>query len=203
MKEKIGILIEKYFQANTSLEEENILKEYFQGDFVADEYVQYGALFVSLSEQKKEKYHESVSINGNKTPIGSQERKILGMYPESFQFVSRIAAGLILLFGLYAGFNGLVFQQTDQIADTFDNPYEAYQATIKAMHKVVLYMDQGRQHTASLSAIENGMAKAESLKIISESFSIVKEDISPVQDGIEKAKRIAIWDRVNHLLRVR
>lgn len=48
-------LLESYFEGNTSLEEENILKNYFSGGVIADELVQYQPIFAGLKTAKEER----------------------------------------------------------------------------------------------------------------------------------------------------
>lgn len=54
MKKNIDILLEKYFGAETSLEEEKILKEYFRSGKVDDKHEKYRALFCTFDREKEQ-----------------------------------------------------------------------------------------------------------------------------------------------------
>ncbi len=77
---KIDRLLEKYFEANTSLEEERILKDFFTKEAVPEHLIQYKSFFGAF-----EKYKEEVHKPGIRLP----EKKF---YPR------RIAAAAIILF---------------------------------------------------------------------------------------------------------
>lgn len=56
-------LLEKYFEASTSLAEEKVLKAYFNSKDVAPHLSQYKALFVELSKSKGEKFERVLPLN--------------------------------------------------------------------------------------------------------------------------------------------
>lgn len=60
--DRIKIIIEKYFEANTTLAEEETLKAYFKSDQVAPELEPYAPMFNYLKEAKKERFTKQVSL---------------------------------------------------------------------------------------------------------------------------------------------
>ncbi len=200
MENKIKKLLEKYFEAQTSLEEEKVLMDYFHKHDIPDEFLPYKAMFETFSKQGQEMFSGGAIVNNARIQRNGKERKILGMYPESFRFVSRIAAGLIFLVSIYIGFNSDLLDKHVQVEDTFSDPYVAYQVTLKAINQVTQYMDKGMQHTAGLAVFNNGLEKAEPLEKVNDIFNKAGNELKSVQDGVAEAERISIWSEVNRQL---
>ena len=55
-------LLEKYFEANTTVGEEDILRDYFDKDHVAPHLQQYASLFNYFKEAKEERYTKKVAL---------------------------------------------------------------------------------------------------------------------------------------------
>jgi hypothetical protein len=79
-------LIKKYLDAETSLNEETILRNYFMGD-VEEHHNIYKPLFTYFELASKETYKENVVKNNNWSWM-------------------RIAASIVLVIGLYFGYQG-------------------------------------------------------------------------------------------------
>jgi len=88
---KIKILIDKYFEAQTSLDEEEYLRQYFQSDEVLEELEMYQPLFQYFSVEREQKNNSPVLV-----PLTENRPKI----KRSPQWTSFAAACLLLLFGL-------------------------------------------------------------------------------------------------------
>jgi len=140
--EKIERLIEKYFEGNTSLEEEENLRTYFQGDQIADRLQSYRDQFAYSSELGKKELRkefdplEKIDFKGststsdekdNQATTGSQlNKKVL--------WTLRIAAGFILLL---AGFSaGLLVNQQQQASG---EQVAALQEEIEQMKTALVY----------------------------------------------------------------
>lgn len=59
---RIERLLEKYFEANTSLEEEKILKDFFTKETVPDHLIQYKGFFGSFEKVKKEVHGTEIKL---------------------------------------------------------------------------------------------------------------------------------------------
>lgn len=91
--ENINNLLEKYFRAETSIAEEQQLKNYFTSDRVLDEHLPYRALFETFSAEALQK----MPVRNVKTVRKSN--KVLWLRSIS---VSGIAASLILAFWFFS-----------------------------------------------------------------------------------------------------
>lgn len=146
---KIKALLEKYFDGNTSLEEEKTLKNYFKQDQIAPDLEAYKGLFgYFTTEQKvqlspgfdarlKEKIHPPLQHKGIRT----------------LQFSwMRVAAAVLLLVAVF--FTARQWQQTIPQHTTVDwskyeseNPEDAYEATMAALALVSKKMKTGEKET--------------------------------------------------------
>lgn len=116
--DKIEKLLEKYFDATTSITEENELHDYFSSQKVAPHLEKYKILFVYFEKEKTQ--HYSKSIIGKS---GNQKAKWFA-----------IAASVVILLGVsffYINYE----KQPEKIATlgTYNNPEIAFKETQKAL----------------------------------------------------------------------
>lgn len=129
-------LIEKYNNAETTLEEEVQLKAYFLGDNVAPHLEHYKTMFQYFSESKQEQYTKDVPLNSKKTKL--------------YQWIS-VAAVAVLMLGL--------------VVPTFIGPTEeekqeallAYNQTMEALSLVSIGMNEGKQQLNSLVLVSDNL----------------------------------------------
>jgi hypothetical protein len=115
---KIEALLEKYFEGETSIAEENELKNYFSSSNVADHLEQYRSLFGYFVEAKEQKLTNNVTLI-------SKKRKVAWL---------SVAASIVVMFGIgmYSYFNVNTIKE-DRELGTYDDPEEAFIATQKAL----------------------------------------------------------------------
>ncbi len=111
-------LLEKYFEGETSIVEENELKNYFSSPDVAPHLEQYKPLFGYFAEAKKENFEKDV-------PLISKKKKTAWL---------SIAASIAVLIGAgtYVYFNANEVKENNELG-TYENPKEALEATQKAL----------------------------------------------------------------------
>ncbi|SFD86025.1 hypothetical protein [Flavobacterium phragmitis] len=119
---KIEDILEKYFQGETSIAEENQLKEYFSSSNVAQHLEQYKPMFgyFSLAKEQKSTYE---------IPLQSKKRNVAWL---------SIAASAVVLLGIGTYFFVSEKNDTTAVASqtelgTYDDPQEALKATQKAL----------------------------------------------------------------------
>ncbi|MBW1658755.1 hypothetical protein [Flavobacterium quisquiliarum] len=119
---KIEDILEKYFQGETSIAEENQLKEYFSSSNVAQHLEQYKPMFgyFSLAKEQKSTYE---------IPLQSKKRNVAWL---------SIAASAVVLLGIGTYFFVSEKNDTTAVASqtelgTYDDPEEALKATQKAL----------------------------------------------------------------------
>ena len=134
---KIEKLLDKYFEATTTVDEEKALREYFTGRDVAPHLSQYSPLFSYLSQAKEERFTRQV-------PLRSRS-----FY---YRWMS-IAAVAVLAFGIYFGNDSYQNYQEQKEAEY------AYNETRKALSLLASNLDRGKEKVAYLNEFEQAKQK--------------------------------------------
>ena len=117
---KIENILEKYFQGETNIAEENELKEYFSSPNVAQHLKQYQPIFGYFSHVKEQKTTHEI-------PLQTKKRNVAWL---------SIAASVVVLLGigtyLYTSENTTPVVSQSELG-TYDDPEEALAATQKAL----------------------------------------------------------------------
>ena len=126
---KIEELLQKYWDCETSLEEEKQLHEYFSNEHVPDQWKETATLFHYFEQQK----NKSVNPQFDKTVLG-QLKKPQGKVTNLVQTSLKIAAGVAVLLAAVF-FVRQEIRKNDSVAmeDTFDDPKKALEETKKAL----------------------------------------------------------------------
>ncbi len=130
---KIEALLAKYWECETSLEEENQLREYFNQQDIPAQFKEAAALFVYFGEQRNKQVNE---ITFDKTVVDKIQAK-----PKDKSKVvrlmynfSRIAAGLIVVVVATYYIRTEIRKTTPQeMVDTYSDPKLAFEETKKAL----------------------------------------------------------------------
>ncbi|MDP3679925.1 MAG: hypothetical protein Q8R22_03710 [Flavobacterium sp.] len=119
---KIEDLLEKYFQGETSIAEENELRNYFSSSNVAQHLEQYKPLFGYFSLAKEHQFTPEIPI----LPRPRDKKR-------NVAWIS-IAASVVVLLGIgtYAYYSADVVNKNQDLG-TYDDPEEAFRATQKAL----------------------------------------------------------------------
>ena len=118
--DRIEILIEKYFEGETSIAEEKELKAYFSSSDVAQHLEQYKPIFGYFSQVKQQKSTQEI-------PLKTKKRNVAWL---------SIAASAVVLLGIgtfyFAGEKTTPVVAQSELG-TYDDPEEALKATQKAL----------------------------------------------------------------------
>lgn len=134
--QKINILLQKYFEAETTLDEENELITYFNSNEVTEELKPYTSIFSGLKELAEQENPELGDDLMNYILESEHKEKLL--YRWMWQIVTGVAASVILV--LLA----VNFYSTDnQWKDTFKDPDQAYVEATKTLEFVAGKYNQG------------------------------------------------------------
>lgn len=124
---KIESILEKYFQGETTIAEENQLKEYFSSPDVAQHLEQYKPMFGYFSQAKEQK-------STYEMPLIPKSR----IKKRNVTWLS-IAASVVVLLGIggtylyVSGQNSTIAEAPQTELGTYENPEEALKATQKAL----------------------------------------------------------------------
>ncbi|MGC3943902.1 MAG: hypothetical protein QM762_05085 [Chryseolinea sp.] len=129
---KLQHLLQKYWDGDTTLEEEQLLKDYFQSSEVSDEMRDVAAMFQYFNQAKKNSLND---ISFDRTLIDKvsgkpQEGRVRNLLFNSM----RIAAGVVVVMAATWFIRNEIRQSTPQEAvDTYDDPKLAFEETKKAL----------------------------------------------------------------------
>lgn len=145
---KIEILLEKYFQGETTIVEEKELRTYFSSSDVATHLEQYKPLFVYFSETKEEKSRE---VLPEFKTVRSKKRSFTGMY---------IAASVLVLLGI----GTYVFNRDNPVSEkrelgTYDDPKVAFKETQKALALLSIHVNTGIESVQLIHEYDNSKGK--------------------------------------------
>jgi hypothetical protein len=116
-------LLEKYFNAETTIAEEKDLKLYFSSQDVAPHLEQYKPMFGYFSKQEEQKFDKALPLKTKK---------------HYARWIS-VAASVVLLSGLLTFYN---VQQQEELG-TYDDPEVAFRETQKALQMLSTNVNVG------------------------------------------------------------
>lgn len=131
--DRIEKLLEKYFEAETTEAEEQVLRDYFTGGSVAEHLKEYSVMFSYFSKAKEERFTKQVPLKPR---------------VNYYKWIS-VAALAVLVFGIYFG---------KQNQDQKEAEY-AYQQTKKALGLLAQNLDRGTQKVAYLNEFQETKQK--------------------------------------------
>ncbi|NAY90628.1 hypothetical protein GTQ34_01740 [Muricauda sp. JGD-17] len=131
--DNIEKLLEKYFEATTTMAEERVLQEYFSQEEVATHLEQYRPMFTYFSKAKEERYTKQVPLKPRKN---------------FYKWIS-VAAVAVLTFGIYFGNEYRIQKQVEREQAAY-----AYQETKKAFELLAENFGRGTEKVAYLQEFE-------------------------------------------------
>jgi hypothetical protein len=131
---EIGQLLEKYWNCETSLEDEQVLRNYFNGPNVPDQLKEAADLFRYFEIERKRSLDANFDHDIMRS-VKKTERK--GKLVEMVRWVqvARIAAGVLVVIaaGYFVRNEVMKSEAQAQVVDTFSDPKEALEETKKAL----------------------------------------------------------------------
>lgn len=156
--QKIRVLLEKYYNGDSTLEEESLLRNYFLSESVDQQFAADKDIF--LYQDQETQYNEHIpdisdelwnELQNNSAHKTKSNNKIAYFY-------LRIAASVIIILGSFFLIKNQVFNKDTEIqfTDTYDNPELAYQQTKETLLYVSAMLNTGKEHLEPLKKIEEG-----------------------------------------------
>ena len=142
--DRIEKLVEKYFEAETSIAEEKELKDYFASSDVAQHLEQYKPLFGYALQAKQEQFTATI-------PLTTKKRK-------SVVWLS-VAASVAVLFGVGLFTYDSMSTPEPQNLGTIDDPEVAFKETQKALAMISESVNKGIGSISYLNEYEQSKNK--------------------------------------------
>jgi hypothetical protein len=146
----IKTLLEKYWNCETSLEEETQLRKYFTSHEIHDDFREFAPLFQYFKSETKVK----LSDNFDKKLLKQIEGRRKTGKQRYLKVYYRVAAAVILILffvTIHQRFIAVKEKATIVVKDTFEDPEKALEETKKALLLVSEKWNKGKANIAKLS----------------------------------------------------
>ena len=186
---EIRKLLDRFYTGETTLEEEQILQDYFSSTSIPEELMPDRDLFRSLGTSDSVAVPEDLNQKILDV-IDQQEKKVVRTRRISVFSLSGLAAGLLVVIALYMGYfradrpGMLAYQMTD----TYENPQDAY--------------EEARRTLAYVSAkLNTGTSGLEHVKQVSKTTSDPLKSLSKINKGTKELSLLGQLQRVERFER--
>ncbi len=144
--EKVRKILERFYQGETSLEEEKWLQDYFSSTTVPEELLADQELFMAF-EQKEDSIPVPVDLNEKiLNSLDREEKRAQRTRRVSLYSLSGLAAGLLALVAVYVFFlkadTPVLFSAQENL-DTYEDPMDAYEEAKKTLAYVSVKLNAG------------------------------------------------------------
>ena len=146
----IKTLLEKYWNCETSLEEEAQLRKYFTGQAIHDDFKHFAPLF----QYYKSENNKMVSNGFDKKILEQIERRKKPGKLRHLKIYYRVAAAVILILffiTIHQRFIAVKEKATVVVKDTFEDPEKALEETKNALLLVSEKWNKGKSNIVKLS----------------------------------------------------
>ena len=170
MDSKTEELLDKYWAAETSLDEEQELRALLEQQAGTEEDDELKGLFAHFSEQKEVELDASFDEEVLAMIEAEPETKVISMADYFRRYASIAAAVLVLITSSYLFIQN---QNSYQADDTFDDPQLALEEVKKQLLTVSMYMNRGNeqiQEIANLGKADIGLQDMSQLNKASQSL---------------------------------
>ncbi|MBN2347287.1 MAG: hypothetical protein JXJ22_00530 [Bacteroidales bacterium] len=174
----VRILLDKYFEGNTSIGEENLLRDYFLHQTEIPEDLYYAREhFVFLNRQSDQGLPEGLMDKIEKLIDSQEEKKIVYPGRKNLIRVLSIAASLLIIVGLYFTVRNIIpGKQQTKIEDTFkENPELAYLETQKVLYYVSQKLNKGTQPLSNISKLNVAAEQLQYMEKIDEGLDMLEK----------------------------
>lgn len=171
---EIKILADKYFEAETTLEEEKVLREYFRQPLVATE-LEHLKVYFNALESVPENMADDHIEDEIMDYILEHESTEKGRYRKMWLIISGVAASLLIAVG-----GLLYFQQPHAYPDTFSDAVEARAYAVKTLVYVSDKYNDGLAQLHPIGKLD------EALKPLENGMNSLKTGFSKMSPTFEK-----------------
>lgn len=144
--DEIRRMLDRFYQGQTTLEEEKILEEYFSSTTVPEEFIPDKDLFQSFKEGDNSVFVPTDLNQKIVASIDQVERKATRTRRISVFSLSGLAAGLIIMIAVYLFYirtDRPSLLATNQMVDTYEDPMDAYEEAKRTLAYVSTKLNSG------------------------------------------------------------
>jgi len=165
--DKIEQLLAKYWECETTLEEEQELKKFFNGTQVPPHLKEYVPFFTFLEFEKKTSKLDDVFDKQVIDKIEALSKPKKGKVVKLFYDMARVAA--VVLVVVTAGYfvKEEYIDKKEEVkpylTDTFEDPQAAFEETKKALQMISANFKRGREEARKVSVFNDAQQKAKDI----------------------------------------
>lgn len=178
---RIRQLLEKYYEGQTSFEEENLLREYFKGD-VPSEFKADKEIFLSLIKEKiaSNPPFNVIDMLNNLIDEQDETKKSKILKPGNFYsgWFYRVAAVIALALSVYLVNQHVISpnmakEEQTEMQDTYENPQLAYIETKKALLYLSAQLNKGTDELKNIQKINQSIEQLTKLSEIDKAKNLI------------------------------
>ncbi len=170
-------LLAKYYDGTSTIEEERLLKEYFEGSGVPDELLDEQEIFRCYSNLSNKVVPEP-SVDFELKIFAAidreEKRKVMTGSRRLYAMLSGVAAALLIVAATY-----FFFERRPDIRDTYSDPEVAYAEAMKILHSVSSRMNDGTRALGQLTALQEETGRT--LDAVGKSTSLIEDNMKPLE----------------------
>jgi hypothetical protein len=154
--QEIKKLLDKYYNGETTLDEENHLREFFKNSTVPHDLHAEREFFIQLDQEQQDvPENNKLSLKLHQTIDSQVKRENKTRYLNYFYKISSVAAGIAIIAVSYM----VVVQNNkkNNVADTYQDPKIAYEQVKKTLMYVSQNMNYGTQSLSQVSKLDKAM----------------------------------------------
>jgi hypothetical protein len=154
--ERIKELLQKYWDCQTTLEEEKTLRDYFHKESVPSDLKEAAALFQYFNEQRQRNLTDvafDTNLKRKLQPAGGKVRSLI------FNSL-KIAAGIsVVVASFWLVRSQLRSTAKEELVDTYDDPKKAFEETKKALQLISKNFGKAQKASANINLINEATDK--------------------------------------------
>jgi len=155
---QIELLLEKYWNCETSLEEEKALRDYFNQPSVPGGLKESASLFQYFNQQREQSISDGSFDASVKRKLQPAQGKMRSLVMNSL----RIAAGISVVVASVWFIRTEIRDSTPQeLVDTYDDPKQAFEETKKALQMISKNFGKAGKATANINLINEAKEKVQ------------------------------------------
>ncbi len=188
---RIRSLLERYYEGQTTLEEEAELRAFFRQADVPDEFMSEKEMFAFCDEayavQPDKGFEERIMTSLLAPAMPRQHHRALR---RQWTFTLAVAASLlVLVVSVWISSNDRIVRPSATLADTYDDPEEALMKTKETLYAVSQIMNSGTGNLKHLGRFSDGMKPMENL--------------ATMERGLEKLKPVSKFSEAVKLFKIK
>lgn len=154
--EKIKALLERYWNCETTLEEEQGLRDFFNGNDIPENLQQEAQLFRYLKQQQELKLTDLSFEHALKQKIQPKESKLRSLFSTGL----KLAAGIsVVVASFWLVRQELKEDQPEEVVDTYDDPQKAFEETKRALQLISKNFGKAQKASTNINLINEATEK--------------------------------------------